>query len=144
MKDKIYSSVEDKFINIMDVEKIIVEIDDMTDVGYFKVIAFLSENDGWERFTGDIDDDNIVNGGWTEDGLRGLAEVRNDNGGKCSVVVIDDLYTKPNFKLNEAEMWAVMWANIKPRALKFVKDIKRSQFQLRMQKIDKCFNIKKY
>ena len=145
IKDKIYSSAEDRFINVMDIERIIVEDDENSDIGYFRIIAFLCEGEGWKEFNDDIDTDYQVNGGWTEDGLRNLADIRNRTQGQnCSVVVIGDLHVIPNKNKNEEEMWKEMWKNVYKRARKFTKDIKISQEFIRNKQISDSINLEYY
>ena len=131
-KDKIYSESENKYINVLDVEKIVVEDDELTNIGYFKITLLLRDHEkGWESFTGKIDED-----GWTSDGLRGLAKVKNSELEKyrlperCSVVELGDLHVKPDTSKNEADMWRDMWEKIEKRANKLAKDIKNTQLRL--------------
>ena len=127
MIDKIYSAIEDKYINVMDIEKIIVE-DGEEDLGYFMVTAFVCENGkAWEVFPGDFDGD------WTADGLRGLAVTRNSEAKrcgteeKCSAVALGILHVKPDLKKSEQAMWDEMWRKVNNRVGRLCKDIKKAQ-----------------
>ena len=144
MIDKIYSSFEDKYINVMDIEKIIVE-DGEGDLGYFVITAFVCENGkAWKRFPGDFDGD------WTTDGLRGLAVTRNSEAKrcgteeKCSVVALDNLRIRPDFKKSKQAMWDEMWIKVNNRVGRLCKDIKKAQNNIEASRSLSAITVKSY
>ncbi len=127
-KNKVYSSIEDKLISVLDIEKIIVENDESGDIGFFKVIALVSDNEeGWKEFPGKIDEYP-----WSEEGLRNLAASKNQEAKRCgypvnwSVVEIDYVHVKSD-KKNEAEMWDELWIKTNRIVNKFARAIKNAQ-----------------
>lgn len=139
IKDKIYSNIEDRYINVMDVEKIIIE-DAEEDLGYYRITAFLNEKNGWKNFNGKIDSE-----GWTYEGLINLANIRNKYGEKCSAVAIGLIYVNPGVvkEINDS-VYSKLWGKVLPKAEKFAADIKKEQNNIRVSKIKNCFYLTNY
>lgn len=144
IKNKIYSDIEDKFINVMDVEKIILELTDDVDVGYFKVIAFCSDNGkAYRAFPGKVDED------WTENGLYNLAEIRNQEAERCgklerfSAIPIGYIHVRSS-KNNEDEMWRELWRLAEKKVNAFCKDIKKAQEWISWNKFSSSINLKNF
>lgn len=126
MKDLIYSEFEDKYYNILDVEKIIVRDAD-EDLGNYMVTALLHKNEGWRSFDGNISEK------WMSEGLINLANLKNEEKGVevYKVVELGILHVNvSNIHIVNDATYEKLWKMVSPRAEKFAQDIKRAQQQI--------------
>jgi hypothetical protein len=125
-KDKIYSNVENRFVDVLDVDSIYVFNDfPDSDAGAFMVVAVV-EKGGYKNFDGKISD------GWTFDGLKNLAKMK---GSEKEIIKIGTIFVKATYAENENRMWDKMWDDVLKRAAKFAKDVKSVQEKIMAESI---------
>ena len=126
-KDKIYSSVENRFINVLDVDSIYVFNDfPDSDAGVFMVVAVV-EKGGYKNFDGKVSSD-----GWTFHGLKNLVKMK---GSGKEIVRIGTLFARADHTENENRMWDKMWDGVLNRATRFAKDVKSAQERIMAESI---------